>query len=206
MWKIKKWIFCRNCLTLFVSGREKNAPFRAHYLFWPKTVLGPKQCKPGSTIKIVVSAEISQNQKWHLFWEKMFFEMGKKVGFTNCVFEKLCSLKTLFYSVFRETPQLQYKHCMQKNRKLMKNSGLFLNMASGCFLFVFFQALLSLCFLSGKVARVLGVFVFLVFAFLFGVGFVSVCLLCFLWLDVVVSVSVFLVCFFVLFVCFFGRV
>ena len=77
---------------------------------------------------------------------------------------------------------------------------------------------MSLCFLSGKVARVLkmlvffasflgfvgrfllvylgleglGVFVFLVFAFLFGVGFVSVCLLCFvLWLDVVVSVFVF---------------
>ena len=32
---------------------------------------------------------------------------------------------------------------------------------------------------------------FLVFAFRFGVGFVSVCLLCFsLWLDVVVSFSV----------------
>ena len=82
---------------------------------------------------------------------------------------------------------------------------------------------MSLCFLSGKVARVLKmlvfpvfwgfvgcfflvclgleglrVFVFLVFAFLFGVGFVSVCLLCFvLWLDVVVSVSVFF-----FFVCF----
>ena len=38
----------------------------------------------------------------------------------------------------------------------MKNSGLFLNMAKGCFLFVsFFQALMSLCFLSGKLARVL---------------------------------------------------
>ena len=31
----KKWIFSKNCLTLFVSGREKNAHFRAHYLFWP---------------------------------------------------------------------------------------------------------------------------------------------------------------------------
>ena len=48
----------------------------------------------------------------------------------------------------------------------------------------------------------LGVFVFLGFASLIGVGFVSVCLLCFvLWLDVVVSVSVFFVCFF-----FFWRV
>ena len=45
----------------------------------------------------------------------------------------------------------------------------------------------------------LGVFVFLVFAFLFGVGFVSNCLLCFvLWLDVLVSVSVL----FFSFVCF----
>ena len=34
--KAKKWIFSKNCLTLFVSGREKKkAHFRAHYLFWP---------------------------------------------------------------------------------------------------------------------------------------------------------------------------
>ena len=54
----------------------------------------------------------------------------------------------------------------------------------------------------------LGVFVFLVFGFLFGVGFVSVCLLCFvLWLDVVVSVSaffVFFLCFLLFCFCFFG--
>ena len=55
---------------------------------------------------------------------------------------------------------------------------------------------LFICVLEG-----LGVFVFLVFGFLFGVGFVSVCLFCFvLWLDVVVSVSVFFV-FFSLFFC-----
>ena len=113
----------------------------------------------------------------------------------------------------------------------MKNSGLFLNMAKGCFFACFvFQALMSLCFLSGIVPEVLkmlvffpsffgllwgglflsilgleglGVFVFLVFAFLFFcIAFVSVCLLCFvLWLDVVVSVSVFFLCF--CFCCFF---
>ena len=37
--KAKKWIFCKNCLTLFVSGREKSAHFRAHYLFRPKFFL-----------------------------------------------------------------------------------------------------------------------------------------------------------------------
>ena len=35
----QKWIFSKNCLTPFVSGREKNAHFRAHYLFWPKIIL-----------------------------------------------------------------------------------------------------------------------------------------------------------------------
>ena len=61
--KAQKMDFCKNCLTLFVSGREKNAHFRAHYLFWPHFIFGPKQCKSGKTIKIVVSAEIAQNQK-----------------------------------------------------------------------------------------------------------------------------------------------
>ena len=88
--KCKERIFGRNCLTLFVSGREKKGVFRAHYLFVKKKNLGPKQCKPGNTIKIVVSAESAQNQKWHLFFEKSVFDMGEKVGFTvflkNCVF------------------------------------------------------------------------------------------------------------------------
>ena len=82
MQKCEKMDFLQNCLTQFVSGRErKNAHFRAHYLFWPKNVLGPKQCKPGKTIKIVVSAEIGQNQKWHLFFEKGVLWHGWKSGF-----------------------------------------------------------------------------------------------------------------------------
>ena len=60
--KAKNGFLAKKCLTLFVSGREKKAHFRAHYLFWPN-FFGPKQRKPGKTIKIVVSAEIAQNQK-----------------------------------------------------------------------------------------------------------------------------------------------
>ena len=37
--KSKKWNFSKNSLTLFVSGRKKNAHLRAHYLFWPKHFL-----------------------------------------------------------------------------------------------------------------------------------------------------------------------
>ena len=48
----------------------------------------------------MVSAEIAQNQKWHLFFEKVFFDMGEKVGFTNCVFEKLCFSENTIFIVF----------------------------------------------------------------------------------------------------------
>ena len=43
------------------------------------------------------------------FFEKGVFDMGEKVGFTNCVFEKLCASeqKTYFYSVLSKTQQLQ---------------------------------------------------------------------------------------------------
>ena len=62
--KSKKGILSKNCLTLFVSGREtKNAHFRCNYLFWPKFFFGPKQCKAENTIKIGVSAEIAKKQK-----------------------------------------------------------------------------------------------------------------------------------------------
>ena len=49
--------------TICVGKGEKTRIFHARYLFWPKHFLGPKQRKPGKAIKIVVSAEIAQNQK-----------------------------------------------------------------------------------------------------------------------------------------------
>ena len=141
MWKIKKWIFLQKLAdTICVRKGERNAHFRAHYLFWPKTFFGPKQCKPWKTIKIVVSAEIAQKQKWHLFLEKgVFFDMGEKVGFTNCVFEKLCFPENTIFIVFSA------KHSFSKTKtvcwikqKIYENSGLFLNMANGVFWVWFF--------------------------------------------------------------------
>ena len=85
-----------------MSGREKNAHFRAHYLFWPKLFFGPKQCKAGSTIKIGVSAEIAKKKKQNdtFFGKRVFFDMVEKVGFTNCVFEKLCFPENTIFIVF----------------------------------------------------------------------------------------------------------
>ena len=115
MWKIKTMdFFGKSCLTLFVSGRGKTH-FRAHYLFWAKFFWGPKQCKPGNTIKIVVSAEIAQNQKWHLFLEKGVFLTWVRKWVLPTVFLKGCVFffwKHYFHSAFRKTQQLQYKHCM----------------------------------------------------------------------------------------------
>ena len=162
--------------------------------------------------------------------------MGEKVGFTNCVFEKLCFSENTIFIVFSANPAFQKQKLYdEKKQKIMKNSGLFLNMAKRYFLgFVFLRWFVFVCvchssksvknacffcqFLGAFLGWLLlvylcleglGVFVFLVFGYLFGVGFVSVCLLCFvLWLEFVlflflfrfVCVCVFFLCFF----CFFG--
>ena len=148
--------------------------------------------------------------------------------------------KLYFYSVFSKTQLFKNKNCMmEKNRNLWKIVGCFWTWQKGVYWGLFFWGfnVVVVCFcVSAIVPKVLkmlvffpifglfwggfflficvwkflGVFVFLVFGFLFGVGFVSVCLLCFvLWLDVVVSVSffVFFFCFFLFsFLCFFSFV
>ena len=135
--KYKKWIFSKNCLALFVSGREKKRTFSCTLSVLAKHVFGPKQSKPGKTIKKVVSVEIAQNQKWRLFLGKVFSGMGEKVGFTNYVFEQLCSSENTIYSAFNKTLQLQWKTVCWKNRKYMNTSGLCLNMARRCFCLFF---------------------------------------------------------------------
>ena len=101
--KSKKWIFSKNCLTLFVSGREtKNAHFRCNYLFWPKFFFGPKQCKAENTIKNRGFSGYCKKTKMTPFLGKRcFFDMVEKVGFLLTVFLKSCVfLKTLFFIVF----------------------------------------------------------------------------------------------------------
>ena len=111
-----------------MSGREKNAHFRTHSLFWPK-FFGPKQCKPGSTIKIVVSAEIAQHQKWHLFFWKRCLLIWVKKWVLLTVFLKsrvfLFFRKHYFYSVFSKHSSCNTKIVCWKNRKLWKIVGCF---------------------------------------------------------------------------------
>ena len=125
---------------------------------------GPKQCKPGKTIKIGVSAEIGQNQKWHLFFEKGVFLTWLKKWVWKAVFLKSCVfVKTPFFIV------LSAKHCFSKtktvcwkNRKYMKHSGLFLNMENVFWGFVFsgFNVIVVCFCVSAIVARVLKMIIF----------------------------------------------
>ena len=162
------------------------------------------------------------------FGKRCFFDMVEKVRFTNCVFEKLCFPENTIFIVSSA------KHSSSKTKKIMKNSGLFLNMAEWCFLGVCFFEVSILkgcfwcvwyCFKSVKNAcfsqffgfflgwlivvhlslEGLGVFVFLVFVFLFCLAFVSVLFALFLVLWLDVVFFLFLFVLFV-FVCFFWRV
>ena len=102
--KWKKWIFRKNCLTLVVSGRQKKWNLRAHYLFWPKNCLGPKQSNSGKLDENSGFSEIAENQKWHLFFFEKVFLGWVKSGLWKLCFWKLCSSEN---SIFGKTQQLQ---------------------------------------------------------------------------------------------------
>ena len=117
----------------------------------------------------------------------------------------MCFSENTIFIVFSANTAFQkQKRYVEKNRKVMKNSGLFLNMAKWCFLGLFFEVLMLLWFVFGVFGIVpevlkmlvffsqflgllwgcsflfilglegLGVYVFLVFVFVFCVAFVSV--------------------------------
>ena len=73
--------------------------------------------------------------------------MGEKLGFTNYVFEKLCSSESTIFIVFSaKHSNCNKKLYVEKDRKYMKNSGLFLNMAKWCFFGLLFEILMVLWF------------------------------------------------------------
>ena len=62
--KNKKTIFLQKLPdTICVRKGEQKRAFSCTLSALAKNIFGPKQCKAGKTMKIVVSAEIAQNQK-----------------------------------------------------------------------------------------------------------------------------------------------
>ena len=147
MWKIKNGFLAKIAWHYLCQEGRKNAHFRAHYLFWPKTFLDQNSVNQEKLKEIVVSAEIAQNQKWHLSLKKVFFDMGEKVGFTNCVFEKLCFLKTLFLYCFQQNTAFQkQKRYVEKTENLWKILGCFWTWQNGVFGFVLGFNVIVVCF------------------------------------------------------------
>ena len=118
--------------TICVRKGEKNAHFRAHYLFWPKHFLGPNSVNLENYKNSGFSGNCPKAKMTPFFGKRCFFDMGEKVGFTNCVFEKLCFSENTIFIVFSAKHSFsKQKLYVEKNRKFMKNSGLFLSMANG---------------------------------------------------------------------------
>ena len=99
--------------------------------------------------------------------------MGEKVGFTNCVFEKLCFAENAIFIVFSAKHSFSKTRTVcWKNRNFMTNSGLFLNMKKWCFLGLFFSGFNVIVFLClVKLQKSLKMLVFPSFGGVCGVGY-----------------------------------
>ena len=194
------------CLTRFVSGREKNAHFRAHYLFW-KAVFCWKHYFYSVFRKIVFSENtafqkqicmLNKTEIYEKYW--VVFEHGKMVFF-GFLFWGFNVIVVSFGCVWHSSKSVQ-------NACFFPSFGGFCGV--GYFVYLGLEGL--------------GVLVFLCLFFFFYVGFVSVLFVLFLfscWIvfgvgSCFVFVFFFLFCFcffvcfclflFFLFILFFWRV
>ena len=102
--------------------------------FWTKTVQTRKHYKNRG-----FSGNCPKPKMTPFLLKKVFFDMVEKVGFTNCVFEKLGLSENTISIVFSAKHSFsKTKTVCWKNRNFMENSGLFLNMAKWCFGGLFF--------------------------------------------------------------------
>ena len=144
MLKIKNWIFSKNCLTRFVSGREKKRAFPCTLsvlakMFLTKTVQSRKHYKNRG-----FSGKCKKKTKMTPFFGKRCFLTWLKTWVLLTVVLKSCVfLKTQFLECFQQNTAFQkQKLYVEKNQKIYENSGLFLNMAKWCFLGLFFEVLI----------------------------------------------------------------
>ena len=142
-------IFYKNCLTLLVSGRE-NTTFSCSRSGLAKC-FGAQTTKTRKNYKNSGFSGHCRKPKNDI---RCFLGWVKKWALLAVFLESIALLKTLFYTVFSKTQQLQQKMRVEK-QKFYEKCGLFLNMAKmllcrcllhiwfvvvGCVLFVCFCA------------------------------------------------------------------
>ena len=136
MWKIKKKDFFAKIAWHDLCQEGRKTRIFVHTIcsgqfFWPK------QIEPRNTIKIGVPAEFAQNQKWHLFWEKVFFWYGRKNWVLLTVFLRSCVF--CFFGGFKGQVTVA-----QRATSLGPKPSLF---SFFCFVFVFLFFFVLLSFL-----------------------------------------------------------
>ena len=159
MRKLKNVFLAKIAWHYFVRKGEKSV-FSCTLSVLAKTFFGSKTVK---TRKHYTNRGFSGNcprPKMTLFWKRCFWH-GWKVSFTNCVFEKLCSSENTIFIVCSAKHSGCSKTLYVEKTEFMKNSGLFLNMAKGCFCWFFRSKCFGVCFcVFGEVAKVLKMLVF----------------------------------------------
>ena len=103
------------------------------------------------------------------FLRKRCFLTWLKKWVLLCFSKAVFTENTIFIVFSANTAFQKQKWYVEKNRKFMKNSGLFLNMAKWCFFgFVFCEVLVLLWFVFGVFGIVPGVLKMLIFSQFFG--------------------------------------
>ena len=120
------------------EGRRKTRIFVHTICFGQKCFLGTKTVKTRKNYKNSGFSGNCPKPKMTPFFEKgVFFDMGEKVGFTNCVFEKLCSSENnKCIVVSAEHSSCNKKLYLEKTENLWKIVGWFWTWQKGV-LFVF---------------------------------------------------------------------
>ena len=140
----KKWIFSKNCLTLFVSGREKKRAFSCTLSVLAKISFGTKTVQSRKHYKnrgFKGNCKKKKKTKMTPFLGKrVFFDMVEKVGFSNCVFEKLCFPENTIFIVFSAKHSFSKTKtaCWKKTENLWKIVGCFWTWQNGVFFGVCF--------------------------------------------------------------------
>ena len=97
--------------TICVRKGEKKRAFSCTISVLAKKCFGPKTVQTRKNAKNSgFRGNWPKPKMTPFFLKKVFFDMGEKVGFTNCVFEKLCFAANTIFIVFSA------KHSFSKTR------------------------------------------------------------------------------------------
>ena len=100
MWKIKKIDFWQKIAWHYLCQEGRKTRIFVHTICFGQMFFGTKTVQSRKHYKNRGFSGNCKNKNDTFFWKKVFFDMVEKVGFTNCVFEKLCLSENTIFIVF----------------------------------------------------------------------------------------------------------